>query len=89
MTFPSRDQAEVTCGQLYSHPDGDKLGVANERQTYESIAKRYWTGNGCIPDNSFAVPKRVYVKHGCVQCKISGKRYTYESIKALDPEAKE
>lgn len=73
--FPERDNAEVTCGWVYSHPDKQKLGPASERQTYESIRKWYAHGIAIIEDNYAGCPRHVYVVGGCVQDKSTGKRF--------------
>lgn len=68
--FPSRDNAEITCGWLYDASTNDRLGPASENQTY------LYLQSGAFTDTYAGHPRRVYVKDGRVQDKVSGVSWT-------------
>jgi hypothetical protein len=77
MSFPERDNAEITAGQMRSWPDGTELGPASQEMTYKYLKAKHMYGLHAIADNRHGMSGAMsYVCEGCVQCKETGKRYT-------------
>jgi hypothetical protein len=87
--FPEREHAEITCGYLYDYDTGESLGAASDRQTYLSLSVKHRFGGmpftinggkgehvGVISENYATHIKRVCVRGGAVQDKLTGERFT-------------
>jgi hypothetical protein len=75
--FPERGDAEVTCGRLYDADTDEPLGPASEQLTYLSLLSKYrWCSGGIIRQDMATHLRRVYVKDGRVQHKVTGRVWT-------------